>query len=92
VSSPTRRDTLVTLATAALRFKSEQPRRRRLEGDEEKRLLDYASTPRIKAFTIAAIETGCRVGELRALQWKHVNLARCLIELPGVITKPAVIG
>jgi integrase len=36
---------------------------------------------------VAALETGCRRGELFALQWQHVNLERRELHLPGDITK-----
>jgi integrase len=41
---------------------------------EERRLLVYAS-PWLQRLIIAALETGCRRGELLSLQWMDVNLA-----------------
>ena len=45
--------------------KAETPRTRRLEGDEDDRLLAHAE-PHLRDLIIAALETGCRVGELLA--------------------------
>src|SRR5688572_11192036 len=36
---------------------------------------------------IAAIETGCRRGELLKLQWRHVDLSRGRINLPADLKK-----
>jgi integrase len=50
--------------------------------DEEKALLDAAETlthdagPRTQWLITAALETGCRVGELLALQWADVDLKK----------------
>jgi len=50
-------------------------RSRRLQGDDEARLLQAAG-PRLQRLIIAALETGCRQGELLSLQWRDVNLER----------------
>jgi integrase len=50
----------------------EQPRQRRLEGDEEDRLLKAAG-PHLHALIVAALETGMRKGELLGLQWRDVR-------------------
>jgi integrase len=50
-------------------------RHRRLEGDEEERLLASAH-PRLQRLIVAAIESGCRQGELLALTWADVSLER----------------
>jgi integrase len=50
-------------------------RNRRLEGDEEARLMAVAG-PRLQRIIIAALETTCRRGELLKLQWKDVHLDR----------------
>ena len=50
-------------------------RHRRLEGDEEERLIASAC-PRLQRLIVAAIETGCRVGELLSLIWADVSLDR----------------
>ncbi len=47
-------------------------RDRRLVGDEETRLLATAD-PYTKDLMVAALETGCRGGELRSLQWLDVQ-------------------
>jgi integrase len=86
---------------AVIHFATEQPRRRRLEAGEEAdetagekpqpgeeaRLLAHATSPLMHDLIIAALDTGCRPGELLALQWQHVNLTRCRLELPGTLTK-----
>lgn len=45
---------------------------RRLLGDEEARLLGVAD-PYTRDLIVAALETGCRGGELRSLQWHDVQ-------------------
>lgn len=42
---------------------------------EERRLL-AAATPRLQRLIVAALETGCRRGELLSLQWQDVSLPR----------------
>lgn len=46
-----------------------------LEPGEEKRLLE-AANPWMQRLIIAALDTGCRRGELLALQWSDVSLAK----------------
>jgi integrase len=55
-----------------LEHKAETPRQRRLEPGEEGRLIEHAS-PLLQAVIIAALATGCRVGELLSLQWQQVR-------------------
>lgn len=43
--------------------------------DEERQLLAHAS-PWMPNLIVAALETGCRRGELLSLQWRDVDLAR----------------
>ena len=43
-----------------------------MEGDEEERLLSHAA-PMLRDLIVAALETGCRKGELVALQWRDVK-------------------
>ena len=50
-------------------------RSRRLRPEEEARLL-AVSAPGLYRLVVAAIETGCRQGELLALQWLDVDLNR----------------
>ncbi len=47
-------------------------RSRRLEGDEAERILKHAD-PFMRDFITAMIETGCRLGELRQLQFTNVH-------------------
>lgn len=60
-------------------------RTRRLEGDEEQRLLaaaDQGRNPFMKPLIILALETGMRRGELIDLRWEHVDLNRRVAHLP----------
>jgi len=75
----------------AVKLSKESSRRRRLEGDEEQRLLAACDPilmnpktkqpmpeqppPRLRPIIEAAIETGCRLGELLSLQWRQVRLS-----------------
>ena len=67
---------------SALKRTKVAQRRRRLPLEEEKALLEAAGAltrgagPRLQWLIIAAIETGCRRGELLALQWADVNLSK----------------
>jgi integrase len=63
-------------------------RKRRLQNDEEQRLLvacDGGKTPYLKTLLILAIETGMRRGELLGLTWSDVSHNRRVITL--AITK-----
>ena len=53
-------------------FVHEPGRERRLEPGEWERLF-AAAGPHLQALMTAAIETGCRVGELLSLQWQQVR-------------------
>jgi len=65
---------------------AETPRDRRLdEGDEEK--LIAAAGPRTQAIIIAALETGCRIGELLSLQWRQVRWSEGYLLLNAAKTK-----
>lgn len=60
-------------------------RERRLEGDEETRLLTALDASRgkcLKPVVLLALETAMRRGELLALSWEHVDLKRCVVHLP----------
>ena len=60
-------------------------RKRRLENDEEKRLLDalaQSRSPWAKPLVIVAIETGMRRGESLSLRWENVHLAQSYVHLP----------
>jgi integrase len=65
------------------------PRTRRLNDDEETRLMAAAS-PHLQALIIAALETGCRLGELLSLQWHQVRWDDNVLLLPASKTKTAV--
>jgi integrase len=55
-----------------LNSRVEGARTRRLTADEERRLLAAASN-HLRALVIAALSTGCRLGELLSLQWKQIH-------------------
>ena len=61
-------------------------RHRRLEGDEEERLIASAY-PRLQRLIVAAIETGCRVGELLSLTWADVSLDRGWVRIRAANAK-----
>jgi len=64
----------------------EEARTRRLQPGEEERLLKAAG--RLQDVITAAIETGCRRGELLSLQWHQVRFTpRAELFLPAVKTK-----
>lgn len=59
-------------------------RKRRLEGDEEQRLLDGCDAgqiPFLKTIVVLAIETGMRRGELLGLKWDDISHNRRVITL-----------
>jgi integrase len=70
---------------SAVKLPREEPRTRRLQYGEEERLLaacepgtdnggrPWAGNPDLRALIIAALETGCRLGELLTLQWHQVR-------------------
>jgi integrase len=58
----------------AVKLEKETPRQRRLELDEADRLL-AACGPHLRGVVEAALETGCRLGELLGLQWRNVEYA-----------------
>jgi integrase len=59
-----------------------------LTAGEERRLI-AAANPWLQRLIIAALETGCRRGELLKLQWRMVDVARGHLRLPAAITKSA---
>lgn len=61
-------------------------RSRRLAPDEEQRLLQ-TSSPHLQRLILAALDTGCRRGELLSLQWREVSLERRTIRLLASKTK-----
>lgn len=58
-------------------------RERRLEGDEETRLL-ASCEPHMQALVRFAIETAARLGELLALRWSDVDTSRRVLVLRGI--------
>lgn len=56
----------------AVKFAREEPRTRRLQPGEEQRLL-LAAPAWLAQLALAALETGCRLGELLSLQWDQVH-------------------
>jgi integrase len=59
-------------------------RSRRLEGDEEQRLLDGCDTgrtPCLKSLLVVAVETRMRRGELLSLRWADVDLEARIVHL-----------
>jgi integrase len=68
-------------------FAKEPGRTRRLEGDEEQRLLKHAATPLVRALIVAGLESGCRIGELLQLTWRDVKWDHGVLLLPAAITK-----
>jgi integrase len=51
---------------------AESPRTRRLQSSEEEQLLQHAP-PFLRALIVAALSTGCRVGELLSIQWSQIR-------------------
>jgi len=56
---------------AAVKLAREEGRTRRLQPGEDERLLLAANS--LRDLLIAALETGCRLGELLSLQWEQVR-------------------
>jgi integrase len=62
-----------------------QGRKRRLEDEEEARLLaacERGRTPLLEPLVVLAIETAMRRGELLALRWEHVHFDSRIVHLP----------
>jgi integrase len=60
-------------------------RTRRLQEGEELRLMlacDLGRTPLLKPLLVLALETAMRRGELLSLEWRHIDLNRCVAHLP----------
>lgn len=69
-----------------VKLRAETARTRRLAGDEEERLLMAAGG--LHDLIVAALETGCRKGELLSLQWHQVRFSpRAELFLPAQKTK-----
>ena len=56
-------------------------------GDARLTVNDLLASPLMKALITAALETGCRMGELLALTWADVKWDDNLLLLPAAITK-----
>lgn len=62
-------------------------RERRLETDEEARLLAALNaTPQVQALVTLAIETGMRRGELVQMDWQHIDWVRRTLFIPETKT------
>jgi integrase len=70
----------------AIRLDREIPRNKRLAEEEEQRLLKLAE-PLLRDVITAMLETGCRPGEIRGLQWGDVSLERRELVLKAEKTK-----
>ncbi len=71
---------------AVVRLARETARCRRLQADEEERL--FLNANQLRPLIVAALETGCRKGELLTLQWHQVRFTpRAEIFLPAQKTK-----
>ena len=68
-----------------IKMAREEARTRRLQPGEDERLLLAAG--RLQDLIIAAVETGCRRGELLSLQWHQVRFTPGELFLPAVKTK-----
>jgi integrase len=60
------------VTTIKLDQRAETARQRRLGPGEETALLDHAD-PHLRALIVAALFTGCRLGELLSLQWGQIR-------------------
>jgi integrase len=70
----------------------EKKRQRIITRDEEKALLSACDAPKrghLKAIIIAALDTGCRLGELLKLRWRDVDFDNGQITLIAFNTKTA---
>lgn len=73
---------------SAVTLTRESARSRRLQTGEEEQLLHSCRSPRLHAIIVAALEAGCRKGELLHLTWSQVNLTgRPELWLPADKTK-----
>jgi len=70
----------------AIRREKHAQRDRRLEPGEETALLEHAG-PHLQRLIVAALETGCRKGELLGLTWRDCDLTRREITLRAEATK-----
>lgn len=69
-----------------VKLRQETARSRRLQADESDRLIAASRT--LTPLVVAALESGCRLGELLSLQWSQVRFApRAELFLPAQKTK-----
>jgi integrase len=80
--TPSRRGT----ETLVRKLREDNQRRRRIAEDEEARLLAVAP-PLLRSMIVTALDSGMRQGEMLAVRFKDVDLARGLITLRGETTK-----
>jgi integrase len=66
--------------------KAANARKRTLSIEEFLKLVDVAPD-HLKAFLTLAFNTGMRTGELRGLQWSHIDREKWVIRLPADLTK-----
>ncbi|MEQ1760188.1 MAG: site-specific integrase [Vicinamibacterales bacterium] len=66
--------------------KAEGGRQRRLEGDEEIRLLATAG-PHLQACIETTLASGLRKSEILGPQWQHVKIGLGLIDVPATVAK-----
>ena len=67
----------------------EEPRSRRLQGDEGDRLL-AACGASLRPIVEAALETGMRRGEILSLQWRDVDLERRVLVNGQMVNRPEI--
>ena len=71
----------------AVKLTREQARSRRLQPGEQERLLEHCGA-HLRALVEAALESGCRRGELLSLQWRQVERSKPpMLHLPASKTK-----
>ena len=77
---------LLTGDSNVIKKRKARKRSRRLEPEEEAKLL-AAAGPHLQRVIICSLETCCRAGEILSLQWREVSLARREIVLSAEKTK-----
>jgi len=80
------------LGESLISHASERKRERILTQTEEKTLLEACSAPKrghLRAIIIAALDTGCRLGELLKLRWRDVGLDTGLVTIIAFNSKTA---
>lgn len=74
---------------ALIHVADEKKRERILTREEEQKLLDACISPRayLRPIIIAALDTGCRLGELLKLRWRDIDFDAGLIIIQAFNTK-----